>query len=338
MPTTLSDVAARAGVSTSAASRVLSGAPSARVRPDTRERIEAAARELGYRPNFAGRALRLARSDVLAMVVPELTSAVFSELLRGVEDAARDHGYLVLLGRAEDIGGEMIARLIGEGRVDGILWQTGEDGEDPDRAAVQEQRTPVVFMNSIEDDHAGSVALPNADAARIATRHLLDLGHTSIGLVGGLETVYTAAPRETGYLEAMAHAGMPVRRSWTTRYGYSADQGRRAIRKLWSLKRRPTAVVVANLNAAIGVLAEARDLGLSVPEELSVVTLLDAWTAEHTSPALTTVRMPLHAMGRRGVELLLDKLNGADVDNVLITEPGPELVIRGSTAAPRTKE
>ncbi|HEY9290572.1 MAG TPA: LacI family DNA-binding transcriptional regulator [Microlunatus sp.] len=334
MSATLSDVAARAGVSISAASRVLSHAPATRVRPETRERIETAARELGYRPNFAGRALKLARSDVLAMIVPDLTNALFSELLRGVDEAATEHDYLMLLGRSEDVGGDMIGRLIGEGRVDGILLQTGDESGTAELHTLLSQDAPVIFINSVEAGHAGSVTLPNAAAAALATRHLLELGHTRIGHIGGLPTVFTSGPREAGFREALDQAGVAVRKTWLTQFGYTADQGRQALRKLWRLKRRPTGVVVANLNAAIGVLAEARAIGVSVPDDLSVVTLHEAWTAGHTSPALTTVRLPMYDLGRTAVELLLDKLRGVDVGNVMIDKPEPELVVRASTAVP----
>ncbi|QDP97110.1 LacI family transcriptional regulator [Microlunatus elymi] len=331
MSATLSDVAARAGVSISAASRVLSRAPSTRVRPETRDRIETAARDLGYRPNFAGRALKLARSDVLAMIVPDLTNPLNSELLRGVDEAATQNDYLMLLGRSEDVGGAMIGRLIGEGRVDGILLQTGDDTRPEDVRELLGQRAPVIFINSVEAGHAGSVTLPNAAAAAVATRHLLQLGHTKIALVGGLPSVFTSADRESGYRAAMADAEVAVRGPWLTRLGYTAEQGRRGLRRLWRLKRRPTGVVVGNLNAAIGVLAEARAIGVAVPDELSVVALHDAWTAEQTAPALTCVRMPMYDLGRTGVELLLDKLRGTDVGNVMINSE-PELVVRHSTA------
>ena len=334
MSATLSDVAARAGVAISAASRVLSRAPATRVRPETRERIEGAARDLGYRPNFAGRALKLARSDVLAMIVPDLTNPLFSELLRGVDEAATEHDYLMLLGRSEDVGGDMIGRLIGEGRVDGVLLQTGDDTRGEDVTELLRSDAPVIFINSVEAGHAGSVTLPNSAAAAAATRHLLELGHTKIGLVGGLPTVFTSDAREAGFREALTRAAVPVRKTWLTRLGYTAAQGRQALRKLWRLKRRPTGVVVANLNAAIGVLAEARALGISVPDDLSVVAVHDAWTADHTSPALTTVRMPMYDLGRAAVELLLDKLRGAEVANTMIEQPEPVLVFRASTAAP----
>ena len=129
---TLSEVAARAGVSVSAVSKVLRGTATIRVSPETRQRILDAAQELRYRPNFAARALQAARTQVLGLVVPDLTNALFTELMHGVEDGAAAHGYTVLLGRLDTDRPqtEVIARLLGEGRVDGLVLQA-TDGVDP---------------------------------------------------------------------------------------------------------------------------------------------------------------------------------------------------------------
>jgi LacI family transcriptional regulator len=335
MAVTLSDVAQRAGVSISAASRVLTNAPSTRVGQATRERIHEAARDLGYRPNFAGRALKFSRSNVVALVVPDLTNAIFSELMRGVESAAIEHDYVVLLGRSEDMqpGGPTLSKLIGEGRVDGMLLQASDEADPRDLEPLLDASSPVVFINSIRGPHRGSVSLPDAAGARAATDHLLELGHHDIAFMGGLPEAGTARARETGFRDTMREARLDVRDEWVTDLGYTAQQGRAALRQVWSLSRRPTAVVVANLNAAIGVLAESRTLGINVPDDLSVVAIHDAWTAENTSPALTTVRMPLYELGRSGLEALLATMSGQEPRDDIIADPAPVLVRRDSTLA-----
>src|SRR3954470_2414970 len=176
---TLSDVAARAGVSISAVSRVLSDAPSARVSQQTRQRIHEAANELGYRPNFAARALKFARTNVVGLVVPDVTNAIFSELMRGVEDEAHRRGYMVLLARAESMheGDDAIPRLIGEGRVDGALVQVGDNMRREDLHSLLEGSLPVVFVNSVHPQSAGSVVLDDERGMRLGTQHLIDLGH-----------------------------------------------------------------------------------------------------------------------------------------------------------------
>ena len=333
---TLSDVAARAGVSVSAVSRVLSDAPSARVSEATRQRIRDIAAELDYRPNFAGRALKLARSNVIALIVPDLTNAVFTELMQGVEDEALANDYLVLLGRAEGMqpGGDTIRKLVGEGRVDGLLVQVGDTVTPADLQQMLDGPAPVVFINSIEPGHSGSVALQDALGARLGTQHLIGLGHRRIGLIGGAGSSYTAQQRRAGFLATMAEAGLAVGPEHITELGYSPEQGRAALEAIMKTHAPPTAVFVANVNAAIGVLAAARTLGVRVPEQLSVVAMHDAWTVENSWPPLTTVKMPLYDLGRRAFRAIHDRLRGREVIDIVVDDRPPMLMLRESTAPP----
>jgi len=331
---TLSDVAALAGVSISAVSRVLSNAPSSRVSDSTRQRIEDAARELNYHPNFAARALKFSRTNVVALVVPDLTNAIFSELMRGVEEAAADLGYMVLLARAESMQptAATMAKLVGEGRVDGVLVQVGDHMTTEDLAGILDGRVPAVLINSRREDHVGSVILPDEAAVAVAIEHLVSLGHTSIGLVNGLPTTDSAERRRVGFDRAMTRAGLPVTPHFVTSLGYEPRQGREAMRLLGALPDRPTALVVANVNAALGLLVEARTLGIRVPEELSIVAIHDAWTAENAWPPLTTVRMPLYELGKVSMAAIFDRIQSEAIADVVVTEPAPTLVLRESTA------
>ncbi|WP_420110653.1 LacI family DNA-binding transcriptional regulator [Pseudactinotalea sp.] len=336
MPT-LSDVAARAGVSVSVASRALTGDPRARVNAATRERVRAAAADLGYQPNFAGRALRLARTEVLALVVPGITNSLVSELIRGVEDEASSAGYTVLLGRAEDIqpGNPMVDRLLGEGRVDGMILQPVGDMATSDIEHVFRFAVPTVTIHR-EVDGVSSVAVPDAAGTAMATRHLAQQGHGRIGLIGGPRQSQTAARRESGFRDAMAAEGLDVHEEWVLREGYIDKDGARGLQRMMSLDVTPTAVVAANVHAAVGVLAEARRLGLSVPNDLSVMSVHDSWSAEHTWPPLSSVRLPLYEMGRAAVVSLLAEVGGrAAGDRHLVAEPPPILVERESVSAPR---
>lgn len=333
---TLSEVAARAGVSVSAVSKVLRGTSVIRVSPETRQRILTAAEELRYRPNFAARALQAARTQVLGLVVPDLTNALFTELMHGVEDGAAAHGYTVLLGRLDTDRpqAEVIARLLGEGRVDGLVLQA-TDGVDPaGLGQLLDPRAAVVLINSTAPGRASSVTVDDVGGGRTATEHLIELGHTRIALAGGLTTSYTARRRRRGHQEAMRAAGLEPRTDHETAVGYTADQGRRALRELVQLDPRPTAVVVANVNAAVGLLAEAHALGIDVPRDLSVVTVLDSWTAENTWPPLTAVRMQFYAMGQTAVAAVIRRIRDATMTDEVILDPAPELVVRESTAPP----
>ena len=335
-PVTLSEVAARAGVSVSAVSKVLRGTTEIRVSPETRQRILDAAQELRYRPNFAARALQSARTQVLGLVVPDLTNALFTELMHGVEDSAAAHGYTVLLGRLDTDRPqtEVIARLLGEGRVDGLVLQA-TDGVDPvSLDQLLDPRAAVALINSTAPGRASSVTVDDVGGGRTATEHLVSLGHTRIALAGGLPTSYTARLRRRGHQEAMRAAGLDPRADHETALGYTAAQGREALQQLLRLDPRPTAVVVANVNAAIGLLAEAHAQGVDVPGELSVATVLDSWTAENTWPPLTAVRMQFYAMGERAVASVVRRLGDGPMTDEVVLDPPPELVVRGSTAPP----
>ena len=159
-----------------------------------------AASELNYRPNFAGRALKFSRTNVIALVVPDLTNTFVTELMLGVEDEARERDYMVLLGRTEDLkpGGEMISRLIGEGRVDGMLVQAADQSSEVDIQELIEADYPIVFINSVRAGSSSGVVLQDEEGAMLATQHLIDLGHRRIGMIGGLPQSYTAQRRLIG--------------------------------------------------------------------------------------------------------------------------------------------
>jgi LacI family transcriptional regulator len=336
---TLSDVASRAGVSVSAVSRVLTGASDARVSDATRERIRRAAAELDYRPNHAARALKKQRTDVVGLIVPDLTNALFTELMSGAEEEAERQGYVVLLARAEGVsasGGPSgaIARLIGEGRVDAAIVQIGDETGRADLQRLISSGLPIVFANSVAPAGSGSVILDDQAGVGVATAHLVELGHTRIGFLGGLPASDSGQRRESGFRAAMASAGLEVDEGALTRLGFTVADGAAALEELLTREaERPTAVVVANVNAALGVLKAARAAGLDVPRELSVVAIHDASTAEHAWPPLTTVRMPLRELGRTAMRDAIERLATGVARDAVVRDPPPELVVRSSTAA-----
>ncbi|GAB4004882.1 hypothetical protein GCM10029992_51150 [Glycomyces albus] len=178
------------------------------------------------------------------------------------------------------------------------------------------------------------MVVPDALAARRATEHLIDLGHRRIGFAGGLATSPTAQRRSDGFLAAMLEAGLPGEPELVTWRGYREADGRASTAALLALREPPTAIVAANVNAAIGILAQARSERLAVPGDLSVVAIHDAWTAEHTWPPLTCVRIPLYELGGTAVAMLADVIEGGPLEHRTVESPEPVLVERASTAAP----
>ena len=254
--------------------------------------------------------------------------------MHGAEDEAAAHDYTVLLGRADDVrpGGDVMARLIGEGRVDGLVVQVGDGVPPAGLGDLLDSPAPIVLINSSAPGHVGSVALDDEAGTRIATQHLIDLGHERIAFANGLPRSFTAKRRRVGYRAAMSAAGLTVPKGYETRLGYTEGNGRTALHRLMDADPRPTAVVVANVNAAIGMLAEARAMGVGVPADLSVATVHDSWTAENTWPPLTAVKMQFYAMGRTAVRGVIRRIESGEMTDETITDPAPELMVRESTA------
>lgn len=331
MAVTLRDIAREAGVSVSVASRVLNRDVSLRTRPDTRQRVERVAQELGYHPNHGARSLRLARTAAIAFVVPEVNNALFGEVTRGVEDGATELGLDVVLGSGQrlDPTSGFLGRLDAQRRVDGFLIQPG-DTEDPTTPGLSTAVTsPSIWLNTRRQN--GSVYLDNHAAATLATQHLLERGHRDIGLIGGRAESYTGREREAGFTMTLEDAGIPPREEWIRRAGYAASEGADAASSLLASDQRPTAIVVANVMAAIGALSTARELGVSVPDELSVIAIHDVWFAEFAQPRLTVVRMPLYELGYHGILDLHRHMEGHPPGERKIVDPAPELIVREST-------
>lgn len=327
----LRDIAERAGVSVGQVSRILNNDPNARAAAATRDRVLQVAAELGYRPNVMARALRAARSDTVGVLVPDLTNPLFAGMLRGIEVEAERRGYTVLLGRSEQVRSSgQLARMIEHGRVDGFILQATDDTS-LDGLTRLVSHVPSVLVHGRIDGRPGSVMMDDAGAARLATETLIERGHRRVALVGGLPNTITARRREEGYRAALRAHGLRLDDRLITRLGYGLATSAGALEQLLAAPGpKPTAIMVANVNAAIGLLTAARTRGLRVPDDLSVVAIHDSWICDHSSPPLTTVRMPVEAMGEAAVRLLHERLAGGRPADVEIDDPPARLVERQS--------
>ncbi len=331
----LRDVAERAGVSVSVVSRILNEDPALRVRAETRARVLRAVRELGYTHNHAARALRLRRSGAIALLVPDVNNAIFSEMSRGVESAAAEADLVVLLGRSQWLDSEnnVVARLSRQSRVDGFVIQVRDEEASPRILNLLPAGVPAVLMNWHRHDELSSVAIDDHSAAHLAASFLADLGHRSIGLIGGLPQTSTAQAREEGYRAALKERGLECNADWVTRFGYTPASGREAFMRLVQVERPPSALVVSNVNAAVGVLSAARDSGIDIPRQMSLVAIHDTWLAEHISPPLTTVRVPVYELGFAAARTLVQVMSEGGKHDVLVREPAPVIAERASHLA-----
>ena len=333
----LADVAREAGVGTSIVSRVLNSDPTVSIRPETRTRIEEAARTLNYRPNAFARGLKLRRTMTLGVVIPNLAYPVNAEIIRGAERRAALAGYVTLLADADEFlqSGEAYRRLLLEQRVDGLLIASASTSETL-LSELAESGLPFVLANRRVPHLGPSVTVDDATGIEIAVRHLLELGHRRIAHITGPRDADTARRRASGFRSAMRSARVGVPGRYLVEAPYEEEGGLRAMHQLLSLPIPPTAVVVWSLAAAVGALAAAKRRDLAVPVDLSLVGFHDVPLAEYLDPPLTTVRMPLAEMAERGVEMLLQLIEGGRVRSQVVQTP-PALIERASTGpAPST--
>ena len=321
----LRDVAAAAGVDASVVSRVLSGDARLSIRPETRQRVLDAASRLNYRPNTAARTLKTARTMAIGLTVPDLANQNYATIAVGAEERAAAAGYVLLV--ASGSSSERMHAL--HGRIDGLL--VGMATTETPRLGQFGAGMPALLVNRREPCGIPSVTVDDEAGGALATGHLLSLGHRVIGHVAGPQNADTARRRLRGYLRALEHADVERRPEHVCETSFDEAGGHVAATRLLGLRPRPTALFVANIRAAMGVMAAARRLGLRIPEDVSVVGFHDAPFAGFLDPPLTTVRMPLREMGGQAVDSLLALLAGEHVVDSMVAT-APELIVRGSTA------
>ena len=322
--TTIARVAALAGVGVGTVSRVLNDSGAGRAA--TRRRVEEAIDALGYEPSAAARALSTGRTMSLGVVAPFLTERSVVERLRGVARRVTDAGYrLVLLDveRPEALD-DAVGAFAVNGRVDGLLVISLALPSEPRAGAV-----PTVLVDR-RSDTLPSVHIDDEAGGRLATEHLLALGHTRVAFVGDTEEnpfgFDSSARRRAGYEAALRDAGLAVDRALVRTAPHGRDAARAMARELLALAEPPTALFAASDDQALGVLEAAEAAGVAVPERLSVVGFDDIEVARYAG--LTTVAQPLEQSGR-GVDLLLDALAGGSPRSEQLD---CELVVRGTTA------
>jgi LacI family transcriptional regulator len=331
---TLADVARKARVDKAVVSRVVNDDPLLNIRPETRARVTAALEELDYRPNAAARSLRTARAGTVGLIIPDFANPVYAEIITGAETAAAARGCALMVGSytADRGGAQGYLDLLGQGRVDGVLLAGGAI-TDEEQEVLEDRGLPLLYVNRRGAGSGRHVILDDVLGARMAVEHLLDLGHRRIAHVGGPAGADTAHRRREGYVMSLRSAGLAEDPRLLAQGSYGPDGGAEAMRRLLAVPEPPTAVFVANVTSAVGVLSALRAHGVSVPAEMSVVAVHDLPLAEYLIPPLTTVRMPLQALGARATKLLLSLPPDHPVEEV-VREP-IELVVRQSTAPPR---
>jgi LacI family transcriptional regulator len=335
---TIADVARHAGVSTAVVSRLVNNDQALSIRAETRSRVLAAIKDLGYQPNATARSLRRSRMDAFGLIIPNFANPVYAEIIHGAEAAAVGMNCVLLTGSSAGSGltPMQYARQLASGRVDGLLLADTDAGTKAGAVAgtaLEPLSVPFLLVNRRVPGVSRYIVLDDERAADMAVSHLLGLGHTRIAHIAGPTSADTAGRRAAGYRTAMRAAGRATPPDLVVSADYTPADGFGAMSHLLALPDPPTAVFVANVTSAAGALHSAAARGAGIPGDISVITVHDLSLAEFLFPALTTVRMPLTGLGARALELLAERPAGDPVQEIF---DGPmELVIRDSTAPPR---
>jgi DNA-binding LacI/PurR family transcriptional regulator len=334
---TIRDVARQAGVSVATASRALNGKDV--VNPQTRDRILSVMEELGFSPSPAARRLSLGRTLTVGVVVSFLTRPQAAERLRGVDAVLSDSEFDLVIYNVESIQkrDHYLSTLAQSQRTDGLIVMSlpPPDGAAP---ALTRGLVPVVFIDVHTPSIAAMPRIVGDDAAggALAARHLLDLGHSAIGFVGdAVQDPFgftSSRDREQGLITELARAGISIPAAWVGHGAHGRYEARDLAYQMLTGERRPTAIFSASDTQALGVIAAAREIGLHVPDDLSVIGYDDIEAADYVG--LTTVRQQLFESGRRGAEVLLAEIE-ARSERPPVAYLTPELVVRATTAPPK---
>jgi LacI family transcriptional regulator len=334
----LVDVARRANVSLTTASRVLSSSQHP-VSEEKRARVLQAAQELNYTPSALAQAMVTGDTRIIGVIVGDAADPYFASIVRGIEDVARSHQYLVIVcnsDRDPEVELTYLHTLYGY-RVDGVIF-AGGGLNDPEylqgmdfilnnfraRGTVCVSLGRHLFPNY-------SVAVDFKKLAQEAVEYLIGLGHTRVAYIAGPKLLTTTEDRTAGFLDALASHSIPIKSVYLLDGDFRYQSGQLAAEKIIALQDRPSAVVASNDLMAVGCISRLREYGLRIPEDVSVVGIDDIPFASFIDPPLTTISIPLYDMGRLGMESLLQIRKGALPEQGEVILPH-RLIVRRSTA------
>ncbi len=310
---TITDVARLAGVSKTTVSHAISGKRP--VAPATRERIAQIIEELGFRPNALARSLRMQRTQMIALIIPDITDPYSPALARGLQDTLASHGYYSILCNTDGMWHqehEFIANAI-QRRVDGIILSSCYNRTEDIRRLIENNVAFVSIGSNANHPNMDHVTTDDQTGAMDATCYLLQQGHRRIGFIGGPSEQIRAGARFAGYREALGMANVALDEALIVEGDFTRAGGQRAIYTLmerFDSTTRPTAIFCANDLMAIGALDVARQSGMMIPDELAIVGYDDITAASFVTPSLTTIQNSAYDAGKVAGQLLLERITG----------------------------
>lgn len=336
MPT-IREVAEAVGVSTATVSRVLNGYP--HISPEVRRSVLNAIAELGYKPNRVAQRLRAARSNLVGIVVTDITNPFFNMIMASIESVFFDRGFSVMMSNTTaDPQKELdYLRLMEKEEIAGLV--IAPTSENANRVAeLAEAGLPIVVIDRrINGSRVDVVLSDNVGGARAAVSHLISLGHTAIAHIGGPQHLTSGRERYEGYLQAMQAASLPVRSEWVQTGDHRHESGYECALALMNVSPRPTAVFISNNMMTLGALNAIHDERLRVPQELAVVGFDDMPWAVSLNPPLSTVAQPMLQIGYEAARLLLERIDQPDLPaRTLVLET--TLIVRASCGTQMRQE
>jgi LacI family transcriptional regulator len=319
---TMRDVARLAEVSVATVSAVANG--TAVVSPKRAERVRKAMEALDFHADQIARSLKTGRTRVLGMIVPDVTNPFYPEVIVGAEEISRAAHYSVMLCNANEDPQQEQQQLntLFSHRVDGVLIACSDPAISFDR--LMRRRFPIVCFDRIPPGFQGdTAATDNFHGAYQATRHLIELGHERIAVLAGRTSLSTHSARLEGFRRAMADADLPVRDEFCWPGGMQPHAGYDVARQLFGLPRKPTAVFCTNNKLLLGFVRAMGESGVRCPEDISIVGFDDFTWTENFHPRLTTVAQPARELGRRAMQLLIER-----VENTVDEFPSRQVVLK----------
>ncbi len=306
------------------------------VSKDKRERVLAAMRRLNYRPNRLASGLRRRKSNTIGVVLPDITNPYFAEIARGVEDACFEKNYSAIICNSDaslKMEKHYLDMLV-EKQMDGIvLVNVGDHGQNP--ASAPAQGIPLVMMDrEVSALRADSIQVNNLEGGRMAAKHLFDFGHRNVVCMGGTPDVYPSWERVDGFVAFMKEAGHPLPKKRILAGNFQADSGYALTMAAMRARQRPTAIFAANDLMAYGAIRALVELGLRVPDDVSVVGFDDIKLSALFNPPLTTIRQPRLEMGGLAVKLLMERAEQPALEPRRVMLP-LELIARQSSGVAR---
>ncbi|WP_141432834.1 LacI family DNA-binding transcriptional regulator [Bacillus sp. 03113] len=343
MSVTIKDVARLANVAPSTVSRVISN--SSRISEKTKEKVRQAMEQLGYHPNFNARSLANQSTQAIGLIMPSSNDIVFQNpffptVLRGLSKGAHENRYALYMttGNTDDAIYDDVVNMVQGGRVDGVVLLYSKV-EDKVQSYLLDQGFPFVVIGKpyCNENEITYVDNDNIKAAYDVTKHLIDLGHKHIGYIGGNLKFVVTLERLLGYKQALEEAKLPIINHYRVHEEFLREGGQEAVKELFSLKKHPTALVVADDLMSLGVLNTLDEIGISVPEDMSIISFNNILLSELSRPPITSVDINIFDLGNIAARNLIQKIQNPS-EPVKKTIIPHQIIWRKSCLHPKTEK